>query len=137
LEERRTQAVYARRATDPSSADGVGRLDAAAIERVRGEARPDPRDTEELHDALLSAGLLTSDQLSIPANSSGSSPNSADDVASVFAEWFNRLVEARRAVAVLAPFGAWVAAERLPELCAIHPDAVVHGHAVAPPSRMQ
>src|SRR2546430_3657658 len=59
LEERRTQAVYTRRATDPSSADDLGALDAAAIERVRDEARPDPRDADELHDALVTTGFLT------------------------------------------------------------------------------
>ena len=36
----------------------LGALDAAAIERVRDEARPDPRDADELHDALLTAGFL-------------------------------------------------------------------------------
>jgi hypothetical protein len=59
LEERRTQAVYTRRAGEPSGAGDLGALDAAAIERVRDEARPDPRDPDELHDALLSAGFLT------------------------------------------------------------------------------
>ena len=59
LEERRTQAVYARRAGEPSGAGDLGALDAAAIERVRDEARPDPRDADELHDALLTAGFLT------------------------------------------------------------------------------
>ena len=63
LEERRTQAVQARRASQPASADDLGRLDAAAIERVRDEARPDPRDADELHDALLGAGFLTAADL--------------------------------------------------------------------------
>src|SRR5207253_1974560 len=57
LEERRTQAVQARRTGDSSAGD-LGRLDAAAIDRVRDEARPDPRDADELHDALLTAGFL-------------------------------------------------------------------------------
>src|SRR5437764_118686 len=59
LEERRAQAVYARRATTPSSSSDLGALDPAAIARVRDEARPDPRDADELHDALLSTGFLT------------------------------------------------------------------------------
>ncbi len=59
LEERRTQAVYTRRAGEPSSrGDDLGALDAAAIDRVRDEARPDPRDADELHDALLTVGIL-------------------------------------------------------------------------------
>src|SRR5205814_623512 len=49
LEERRTQAVYARRATEPSSSNDIGALDREAIARVRDEARPDPRDAHELH----------------------------------------------------------------------------------------
>jgi len=61
LEERRTQAVYTRRASEPG-ADGLGVLDPDAIARVREEARPDPRDADELHDALLTAGFLTGDE---------------------------------------------------------------------------
>ena len=41
LEERRTQAVMSRRWLDPASADEIGRLDEAAIARVREEAWPD------------------------------------------------------------------------------------------------
>jgi ATP-dependent Lhr-like helicase len=58
-EERRTLAVYTRRAFEPSSADDLGALDMAAIERVRDEAWPDVRDADELHDALLTSGFLT------------------------------------------------------------------------------
>jgi ATP-dependent Lhr-like helicase len=130
LEERRTQAVQARRAGDASTADDLGRLDAAAIERVREEARPDPRDGDELHDALLTAGFLTPDDLAVDARM-----------------WFEQLVESGRAGIIrLTAYakasalknltsGVWVAAERLPELMAIHPDATLEGHAVAPPSR--
>ncbi|NIR60939.1 MAG: ATP-dependent DNA helicase, partial [Gammaproteobacteria bacterium] len=39
-EERRTLAVQARRRVDPQSADDLGALDAAAIEKVRREAWP-------------------------------------------------------------------------------------------------
>jgi ATP-dependent Lhr-like helicase len=41
------------RRTLPEHQRDLGALDAAAIERVRGEARPAPRDADELHDALL------------------------------------------------------------------------------------
>jgi ATP-dependent Lhr-like helicase len=57
-EERRTLAVYTRRAFEASNADDLGVLDASAIERVRGEAWPDIRDADELHDALLTSGYL-------------------------------------------------------------------------------
>ncbi|HEX7422093.1 MAG TPA: helicase-related protein, partial [Thermoanaerobaculia bacterium] len=102
LEERRTQAVYARR----TASDNMGVLDPAAIERVRDEARPDPRDADELHDALLTAGFLTEEETPL------------DLVAP--------LVQSRRvANSHVIPSGArdpgvWVAAERIPELQAIH-----------------
>ena len=59
LEERRTQAVLSRRTLDPRTADELGALDAAAVERVRGEAWPEPRDAEEIHEALLWIGYVT------------------------------------------------------------------------------
>src|SRR5262249_53757555 len=53
LEERRTQAVLARRALDDRSADDVGMLDPAAVAQVRQEAWPQPESAEEVHEALL------------------------------------------------------------------------------------
>ncbi|HEX2122481.1 MAG TPA: DEAD/DEAH box helicase [Thermoanaerobaculia bacterium] len=97
LEERRTQAVYTRR----GSADEIGVLDSAAIERVRDEERPDPRDADELHDAMLTAGFLTD-----------------GDAATIDAALFDALVRARRADRVM---NVWITAERLPELLAIRP----------------
>ncbi|HEY9507207.1 MAG TPA: DEAD/DEAH box helicase, partial [Gemmatimonadales bacterium] len=95
LEERRAQAVYTRRAFEPSSADDLGALDPAAIERVREEVWPDPRNPDELHDALLTSGFLT------------------DGEASAWAELLGELVRAGRAVRVQ---GLWVAAERRSDL---------------------
>jgi len=57
LEERRARAVTLRR-TDPDLAKGVGALDQAAIEEVRAQAGPDVRSADELHDHLLSVGVL-------------------------------------------------------------------------------
>ena len=59
LEERRTQAVMARRWQDPQNASDLGRLDPEAIAAVRAEAWPDPVNAEELHDALLWLGFVT------------------------------------------------------------------------------
>src|SRR6185436_6361112 len=59
LEERRTQAVYARRSLEPRSAEDLGALDSAAIERVRDEAWPEVEHADELHDALQVSGFLT------------------------------------------------------------------------------
>ena len=53
LEERRTQAVYTRRASETFAPDGLGLLDAAAIEKVRQEAWPRAANADELHEALL------------------------------------------------------------------------------------
>ena len=57
LEERRARAVALRR-TDPDLARGIGALDAVAIEEVRSQAWPDVRNADELHDHLLTVGIL-------------------------------------------------------------------------------
>src|SRR2546427_12810 len=64
LEERRTRAVYTRRTTEPRSADDLGALDPAAIERVREEAWPAANNADELHDALLLAGFVRATEAS-------------------------------------------------------------------------
>lgn len=51
--ERRSRAVPLRRGL-PVEPRELGRLDPDAIQQVRGEATPDIRDAEELHDVLLS-----------------------------------------------------------------------------------
>jgi ATP-dependent Lhr-like helicase len=52
LEERRARAVQMRRVLPEAVLQEVGRLDQMAIARVREEARPDVRDSDELHDVL-------------------------------------------------------------------------------------
>src|SRR5690348_14767085 len=59
LEERRTQAVVSRGFTDASRAEDLGKLDAEAIDAVREEAWPQPRDADEMHEALLALGAIT------------------------------------------------------------------------------
>jgi ATP-dependent Lhr-like helicase len=61
LEERRTQAVQTRTASDQAGSD-MRVLDTDAIARVRDEERPDPRDADELHDALLNLVVLPADE---------------------------------------------------------------------------
>jgi ATP-dependent helicase Lhr and Lhr-like helicase len=63
LEERRTRAVYTRRATEVRNADDLGALDAAAIERVRREAWPIANTADEMYDALMVAGYVLQDEL--------------------------------------------------------------------------
>src|SRR6185437_3126082 len=63
LEERRTQAVLARRWNDDDATGHLGHLDAAAIERVRSEAWPEAVSADEMHDALLTLGFLTAEEV--------------------------------------------------------------------------
>jgi ATP-dependent helicase Lhr and Lhr-like helicase len=113
LEERRTQAVQTRRAGSPSE---MGALDAAAIDRVRDEVRPDPRDVDELHDALLTSGFLLESDLD--------------------RAWADELAARQRATrACVGQTTMWVAAERLPEMMAVHPSASTEPLIAAPASR--
>jgi ATP-dependent Lhr-like helicase len=59
LEERRTRAVFQRRWLDPEKAADIGKLDQSAIDRVRREVWPEPRNPDELHDALVELGFVT------------------------------------------------------------------------------
>ena len=63
LEERRARAVYTRRATELRSADDLGALDPAAIQRVREEAWPVANTADELYDALMVAGYLLDEEI--------------------------------------------------------------------------
>jgi ATP-dependent Lhr-like helicase len=63
LEERRTRAVYTRRATEARNADDLGALDPAAIERVRREAWPVAHTPDEMYDALMVAGYIRESEL--------------------------------------------------------------------------
>ena len=113
LEERRTQAVQTRRAGSPNE---MGALDAAAIDRVRDEVRPDPRDVDELHDALLTCGFLLDRE--------------------VESAWADELAASSRATrARVNDATLWVAAERLPEVLAVHPHAALEPAIAAPASR--
>ncbi|MFL5404074.1 MAG: DEAD/DEAH box helicase [Gemmatimonadales bacterium] len=106
LEERRTQAVYTRRAFEPSSADDLGALDPAAIERVRDEAWPEVQHADELHDALLTSGFLT--EVEGISGRNGAS----------WGSYFRELVAAGRADRMELETGRalWVATERMQEV---------------------
>ncbi|AOB30903.1 ATP-dependent DNA helicase [Bordetella sp. H567] len=131
LEERRTHAVMARRWTDPASADDLGALDADAIQRVRDEAWPEPRDADEMHEALNELAFITVAEADAREN---------------WNTWLRALAQAGRAcrlqvrapAATGAPAGAgagaadtasasasilWVALERLGAVLAAYPDA--------------
>jgi ATP-dependent Lhr-like helicase len=111
LEERRTQAVINRRWLDDASATDLGRLDPAAIERVRLEAWPEATNADELHDALLGLGVVLPTELASRAG---------------WPEFLESLIRDRRATRVAIGAGApvfIVAAERLPQIDALYPDA--------------
>src|SRR2546430_332582 len=61
-EERRTLAVMNRRFLDAETAADLGRLDQAAIDRVREEAWPSAENADELHDALMQLGFITAEE---------------------------------------------------------------------------
>ncbi len=128
LEERRTHAVMSRRWLDEETAAGLGRLDAEAIERVRGEAWPTAANADELHDALLGLAFFTENEVA-----------GGDRWPSFLAA----LAEANRAtrLAVRPPPSTaavahertlWVAAERLPQFAAVFPQARLSPPIAAP-----
>ena len=114
LEERRTQAVAARRWLDPQSAAEFGRLDPVAIAQLREEAWPEPETADELHDALMLLGALP--------ESEGQGLGEVSRPS--WQPLFDALCVALRAT-VLHVGGRrfWVAAEQLPLVRAVHPDA--------------
>ncbi len=148
LEERRTQAVQSRRYTDPQDADDLGRLDPGAIETVREQAWPDPRNTDEMHETLQTLGFVTGEEVEANAE---------------WQTWLQRLAKDQRATCVTigcasahhstgadtdgsvenddaprhtsgAPRRAlWVCAERLSQLQALFPDAALSPPIAAPP----
>jgi len=122
LEERRTQAVLTRRGGEISE---FGALDPAAIARVRDEERPDPRDADELHDALLTAGFLVEDEVD------RSLAEILECAGRACAFQFAREYESG---GVASALHIWIAAERLPELLAIHD---IEASIKAPASRMK
>ncbi len=134
LEERRTQAVYTRRASERNGNDGLGILDAAAIEKVQREAWPEATNADELHDALMLLGVMTSDE--VQRTSDG---DRAEHFLSTLAAE-NRatrlLVRVQDSNAALQDAGATkmfcIAGERLPMIGAIYPDAVVEPEVILP-----
>jgi ATP-dependent Lhr-like helicase len=115
LEERRSRAVQLRRGL-PVEARDLARLDPEAIERVRDEVQPEPRDADELHDLLMTVTALR--------------PNAE------WQSWFDELVEAGRAVTVRqGELELWSTAERRPAVELLFGGATVepdHRSPVAP-----
>jgi ATP-dependent helicase Lhr and Lhr-like helicase len=86
----------------PVDARDLARLDPAAIERVRDEIRPQPRDADELHDLLMTLYVMR------PGRE--------------WTGWFGELKAAGRVAEISADSAAlWCAAERLAVLRELFP----------------
>jgi ATP-dependent Lhr-like helicase len=102
LEERRTRAVSVRRSFSPDDVSDLTRLDPEAIAAVRAQAWPLVRDADELHDTLLSVGVL------------------AETEAADWKDLFARLEDQGRAVRRKVADGPelWIAVEQWPVVAA-------------------
>jgi ATP-dependent Lhr-like helicase len=145
LEERRTQAVYTRRASERKGSDALGVLDDAAIEKVKTEAWPEATNADELHDALMLIGVMTPEEIHRSASENAE-------------QFISTLVAENRATRVILPLECGdtsplskrghvravqndpasksfcIAAERLPMLRSIYPNAVCQPEVVLPDS---
>jgi ATP-dependent Lhr-like helicase len=135
LEERRTQAVQSRRWLDPKTASELGALDADAIARVRGEAWPDAASADELHDALMLLGYLTEAEVGADGEPDPARDGNGEAGNPPWKEYFEELARDRRATRfrpLNTDISLWVAAERLPQLSAVFPEAELSPPITAP-----
>lgn len=119
LEERRTQAVLARRWSDPESADDLGALDPEAIAAVREEAWPEARSADELHEALTALGCIVEAETAAQPQ---------------WSEWLAELARGGRATRMEVAHDRvlWLPLERLMLLRAVYPQAPFQPHLEAP-----
>lgn len=150
LEERRTQAVMSRRWLDPETASDLGTLDQAAIDQVTEEAWPQAENADELHDVLLQLGFITAeeghtgrrplhrrDESEDEQDGEGAGEQAGEDSSrAAWEAYFAELIGQRRAAVLHAQDRTfWVAAERLPHLLAVYPDAKLEPH-ITPPENI-
>lgn len=110
LEERRTQAVLARRWSDPESTDDLGALDPEAIAAVGAEVWPEARNSDELHEALTALGCIAEAEAAAQPH---------------WLQWLAELARAGRAtrLQVAQDRALWTPLERLAWLRSIYPQA--------------
>jgi len=125
LEERRAQAVMSRRWLDDASAADIGRLDAAAVERVREEAWPEAANADELHDALLGLGFVTREEVDRQPSwrSLAESLATQRRATCVRAAAVDAALDEKSAMSAADERPMWVAAERLPQFQAVYANA--------------
>ncbi len=127
LEERRTQAVYTRRASERNGSDALGILDAAAIDKVHKEAWPEAANADELHDALMLLGAMTEDEVQRSVRHEGNG--------TAVEQLLNELVASKRVARLrVGEKRFWTSAERLPMLQTIYPDAGANSQVTVPES---
>jgi ATP-dependent Lhr-like helicase len=148
LEERRTQAVMSRRWLAPEDAAELGRLDAQAIARVRGEAWPEAANRDELHDALAWLGCMTPEEAQAGPGWTGFLGELARERRVTRLEIPLNVIPAKAGIhsghltgVTVAPGfrrddkpAVWVAAERLPQFAALWPEARLDPAIAAPAS---
>ena len=163
LEERRTRAVQQRRWLDPQTAKDMGKLDQGAIDRVREEAWPRVDNADELHDALVELGFLTEAEgtdwgeffselkndrraARLQVNTGPVITGTAGVPPAMSAERQqfdhstlsgNATVAGEPPAVPVRSLSLWVAAERLPQIMAIYPNATLTPPIVAPESFAQ
>jgi ATP-dependent Lhr-like helicase len=115
LEERRTQAVMARRWLDEESAATLGQLDLAAVERVRAEAWPTAENADEMHDALLGLAFITPSEVAANAEWSAFLSDLARQGRATRVTIEKAVIPAHPGIQSDG-CDLWVAAERLPQL---------------------
>jgi len=101
FEERRTNAIRNRSWLDPAETDNFSTLDMEAINRVREEAWPWIRSSDELHDALMVLGFMTEHEMS----------HGPDD--ENYRVYLEPLLQSKRVtLAIHGETRLWIAAER-------------------------
>jgi ATP-dependent Lhr-like helicase len=128
LEERRTQAVYTRRASERNGSDGLGILDASAIDKVVREAWPEATNSDELHDASMLLGVMTPEEAAVCVRQELGGGATAERL-------FKQLIASNRATQLRVGEKEFLAAaERLSMLQTIYPHAALDPQLVAPES---
>ena len=133
IEERRTRAVSMRRGLDPASAADIGRLDASAIDRVCEEAWPEATTPDEVHDALVVLGFVTTAEALAgrTADAAEAARRLASGERGGWSVHLDALVATGRATRFRTPGGGpvlWCPAERLGEI-----EAALGGGRADPP----
>ncbi len=155
IQERRARAVANRRTLNPDDVRDLAKLDPAAIEQVVREAQPLIRNADELHDVLLSRFFVPVSEITSADERSRHAPRDEPNgqTASILKATMEttpvkgsaRHAERDGYVAELAADGrattltlpnrqsAWVAAERLPAVRVLFPNAAIDPVIEAPP----